>query len=183
MLYGIGYNSKTKGYITFKNKKKTREYALWQRIMERCYSEKFHKRSPTYINCKVCDRWHDYQNFCEDLPKIEGYELWLNNDNIHLDKDIKSKHLENKEYSIDTCKFVTPIENNCAIINKKNIDIETKTMKTMKKCIAVRIEDEYSEEFFNIRGFSRKYSLNPSNVRKVLNGEMNQTKGWTFTYI
>ena len=96
-------------FKTTVNGKPTREYSLWRNMLERCYSGSY----PTYENVTVCDRWLVYANFLEDLPLIEGYEMWLNNPNqrIALDKDLKQVGVPNKVYSLETVKFITQSEN------------------------------------------------------------------------
>ena len=92
------------------NGKPVREYNLWKAMLTRCYSGE--ERYKTYANVTVCDRWLVYANFLEDLPLIEGYEMWLNSEEmISLDKDLKQVGVENKVYSLDTVKFVTQSEN------------------------------------------------------------------------
>ena len=92
-----------------RNRKALKEYNIWAQMLRRCYSEGYHKKKPTYKGCKVDDRWLNYQLFCEDLPLLEGYDLFSQNLPCHLDKDIRVPG--NKVYSRDTCKFVTPSEN------------------------------------------------------------------------
>ena len=60
-------------------------------MLERCYSEKYHKRQPSYIDCLVSNRWLLLSNFVEDFPKIEGCdrEKFLDG-KLELDKDIKN---------------------------------------------------------------------------------------------
>ncbi|WMB74214.1 hypothetical protein RA178_06255 [Shewanella oncorhynchi] len=87
----------------------TREYKLWANMLRRCYCPITHSYSPTYKDCTVSEEWHNFQNFYKDLPKIPNYELWLNNRNYQLDKDIKVEG--NKNYSLDSCLFVTSNEN------------------------------------------------------------------------
>lgn len=100
-LYEIGYIGEGK-YKTTENGKNTRIYKTWKNMLRRCYSEKEHKRSPTYIDCTVCEEWHNFQNFAEwyenNYYEIEG-------ERMELDKDILVKH--NKIYSPETCVFVT----------------------------------------------------------------------------
>ena len=90
-----------------KNGKTTREYTLWTNMLRRCY----YIDDECYKNCEVCERWHCYANFLEDLPLIEGYELWINNNNYELDKDFKQQGTEYKIYSIETCIFIPKNEN------------------------------------------------------------------------
>ena len=98
-------------FVTYVNGKPTREYELWRGMLKRCYSGA--ERFKTYANVTVCDRWLCFANFIEDLPLIENYDLWRDNPNqyIALDKDLKQIGVENKVYSLNTCKFVTASEN------------------------------------------------------------------------
>lgn len=99
-VYGIGYigegryKSKTKGKLT-------RVYSTWYQMLERCYDPKCQEKRPTYIDCKVCNEWHNFQNFAEWCYKnyytIKGEQMCL-------DKDILLKG--NKIYSPETCIFV-----------------------------------------------------------------------------
>ena len=70
-------------------------------MLQRCYYDKFHERNPTYIGCKVCDEWLNFQNFAEWYEK-NYYEV--EGETMCLDKDILVKH--NKIYSTDTCIYV-----------------------------------------------------------------------------
>lgn len=111
-VYNIGYKGQINGEVVYDYKKNKKEYQLWFRMFQRCYCEKLHESRPTYIGCKVCERWHNFQNFCEDLPKLENYNFWKKSEikrEWHLDKDIKIKG--NKIYSFETCKFSYYVEN------------------------------------------------------------------------
>ena len=98
--YGIGYLGEGK-YKVWENGKHTRVYKTWNHMLQRCYSEKYHEKESTYINCEVCNEWHNFQNFGkwfdDNYYEIEGEEM-------NLDKDILVKH--NKIYSPETCVFV-----------------------------------------------------------------------------
>lgn len=57
-------------------------YRKWMKMIVRCYSEVEQKKSSckAYIGVKVCDEWHNFQNFAlwadDKLDKfIEGFEL------------------------------------------------------------------------------------------------------------
>lgn len=108
-IYGVGFNSKGK-HDAYKNGSATQANIVWTSMLRRCYSESFQKSRPTYTECKVCDEWHDFQNFAEWFESHEyrksGYQL---------DKDlIKSG---NKVYSPDTCCLI-PIELNLLLTNR-----------------------------------------------------------------
>ena len=111
-VFGIGYLGEG-DFKTNVNGQLTREYNLWKRMLDRCYSGNY----PTYANVVVCERWLCYAHFLEDLPLIEGYEWWLENENqrIALDKDLyyveRGLTTVNKVYSLETVKFVSASEN------------------------------------------------------------------------
>ena len=77
-----------------------KEYALWKGVIGRCYDSEFHKKSPTYADCSVSEKFKYYPYFQEWCNKQIGF----NEDGWHLDKDILIKG--NKVYSEDTCCFV-----------------------------------------------------------------------------
>ncbi len=74
--------------------------SIWRRMLDRCYSEYYHKHNPSYKGCSVCDEWLKLSNFYNWVIKEEnGYR-----EGYHLDKDILIKG--NKVYSPETCCFV-----------------------------------------------------------------------------
>lgn len=93
---GVGqYNVRENGKIT-------KAYSVWQDMMARCYDSNFQtKKARTYVDCEVCEEWHNYQAFAEwyeqNYYEIEGQKM-------NLDKDILVKG--NKTYSPDTCILV-----------------------------------------------------------------------------
>lgn len=99
---GVGYN--TSNLPTKINGKHTQEYTVWREMLRRCYSSSFQKRFPQYSDCYVCDRWHNFSNFYEDIVKMKGYDdLWMGR-GINLDKDILVKG--NRVYSPKFCRLV-----------------------------------------------------------------------------
>lgn len=110
LVYGVGVNDRT--VPTRLNGKRKLEYKTWQGMLERCYSEKLHKKRPTYIGCETGDKFKHYTYFhdwCRD-------QIGFGQDGFELDKDILIKN--NKMYSEDTCVFV-PIEIN-SMMTKTN---------------------------------------------------------------
>lgn len=83
-------------------------YRVWADMMRRCYDYKWQKRFYTYSGCTVCEKWHNFQTFCEDFTSIDGYDLW-EREGADLDKD--TKVYGNKHYSLENCRFVSHKEN------------------------------------------------------------------------
>lgn len=92
-IFGIGIDDSTA------SSNQTAHYK-WYRMLERCYSERYLAKKPTYRGCCVCDEWLTFSNF----------EKWFSDtdngycERYHLDKDILVKG--NKIYSPNTCCFV-----------------------------------------------------------------------------
>lgn len=167
----LGLHSNGEKPITSIKRKATREYNLWRSMLERCYSEKYE----TYKNIYVCDRWLCYANFLEDLPFIENYDLWINNHEYNLDKDVKQPNVNNKVYSLETCCFITKAEN-----TKEMVDRVKPYERYGTKIKAINIETEETYSFNSINECARELNLWVSNIVKCLNGEQTSHKGYKF---
>lgn len=175
-IYKIGFWGEGEYKTSIEGTKKmTKEYNIWNKMLERCYSEKTQIKHPTYIGCIVDKRWHNFQNFCEDIKELEGYNEWKNSTKDReyvLDKDIKVK--DNKIYSKNTCVFITS--------SKNSIEVNKRTKTTGLTYIAHRIDDGYIEEFFSQREFCEKYKLSRYKLRKaIFNDKNNECDEWIIT--
>ena len=113
---GVSSSGKFKRSVFDYNKNRslrTKEYALWRNVLERCYSTKSLSTHPTYTGCSVSENFKNFQWFAE----------WCNNQigfrevNFNLDKDLLVKG--NKHYSEDTCVFL-PRELNVLLTKRQN---------------------------------------------------------------
>ena len=89
----------------------TKEYVLWTGMLERCYSNTYKKKRPTYEGCEVSENFKYYEYFYEWCNKQIGFgvEGW------HLDKDLLIKG--SKVYSENTCVFL-PREINQVLVKR-----------------------------------------------------------------
>ena len=100
LVYGVGINDSGIPTYHMIDGKKTQcpFYKRWVNILERCYSEKWHKKYPTYKDCSVCDEWLFFSAF----------KLWMvaqDWEGNQIDKDILLPG--NKIYGPEECIFVS----------------------------------------------------------------------------
>ena len=98
LVCGVGYNDRK--YPTRINGIRTKQYAVWRNMIERCHSAGYSLRNETYKDSYVSDNFKSFSYFYEWCQKQIGFK----NNGWHLDKDILIKG--NKVYSEDVCVFV-----------------------------------------------------------------------------
>lgn len=137
-LYNIGYIGVGKYKLSI-NKRNTPEYNLWVSMMERCYCEKRRYRTKSYVDCEVCEKWYNFQNFAkwyhDNYYECDG--------RLQVDKDILIPG--NRIYSPDNCLLI-PQKINVLFINKPN---NRGLPNGIKKCV---------------HGYSAKYNHNELGV-------------------
>ena len=112
-VFGVGVLG-TK-YPSAINGVKTKEYILWTHMLQRCYSDAYKKKNPTYEGCEVSDNFKSYEYFYEWCNKQIGFSNDGNGNPFHLDKDLLVKG--NKIYSESTCVFI-PSEINLVLVKR-----------------------------------------------------------------
>lgn len=142
-------------------------------MMGRCYSEKFHEQFPSYKDVTVCERWHCFQNFCEDIKNLHGYDNWINNSGYELDKDTlcEKMNIKPKIYSPETCMFISKNNNVSESTSRKNL-----TGLTYEGISPTG--ERY--EFTNISEFATIHELNHSLVNACIKGTRKHHKNWMF---
>ena len=92
-----------KGYLgkgPHSRKTHLKEYEIWAHMLERCYSPLLKKRAPGYEGVTCCDRWHNFQHFCEDIHAY-GQNIYDKDAKYELDKDLLVPG--NKVYCPERC--------------------------------------------------------------------------------
>jgi len=95
---GIGYLGVGKHKRSIK-RKSTKVYQIWKGMIQRCYSDKLHKKHKTYKGVTVCEKWYNFQNFAEWFEEhyIKGYDL---------NKGLLALPNHPKQYCESTCVFI-----------------------------------------------------------------------------
>lgn len=168
-VYGIGYY----GYGKYTSKDKA--YTCWFNMMTRCYNSKYLETRPTYLQCSVCEEWHNYQHFAEWYHN-NYYEI--PNETMCLDKDILRKR--NKIYSPETCVFVTSLINSiftkrdnkrgdcCIGISKKNGKYQVYVNKFGKSVKGIHSYDNELDAFMQYKKEKEKYIKEVAEIYKNL---------------
>lgn len=172
-VYNVGYigldTNGNRVKTTGKNKK---AYNTWYNMMYRCYCTEFHEKYPTYKNCIVCERWHCFARFLEDLPSIEGYNYWLKNNDVALDKDLKGKNV----YSLSTCCFVSRSVNSKERDERRGTPIKKKPLKATNINTGEIIYFKSTVDAEK-QGFCRK------SIRNCINGKIQGYKGYNWEFV
>ena len=115
----------------------------------------------------VCEKWLDFEGFLDDVDKIPGFdEDRYVSDKLSLDKD---REWGNKLYSLETCRFLTPEENN--------------TIKPNQQYQIVGYSPEkVTYHFHSANAFAKEHNLNYTSIIKCAKNETGQIhhKGWQF---
>lgn len=120
-IVNVGYIGVGK-YTVAKNKEpnwKVR-YSAWRSMIARCHNPE-DSNFDKYIDCEVCEEWHNYQNFAEWYDENIYY---VGTERMHVDKDIL--HEGNKIYSPENCIIVPQSINEIfhTSLGKKTKDVD-----------------------------------------------------------
>ena len=98
-------------FVSKKDGRLTKEYSTWKAIIRRCYAKESRLTNRSYKDVRVCDEWHNFQNFAEWYSSKHG------DGDFSIDKDLLSPN--SKVYSPENCVLI-PREINSAIITPYN---------------------------------------------------------------
>ena len=100
LVCGVGVNDADYNVYESVNGKHTWRcpfYETWKSMLNRCYSEKYKSKNPTYKGCSVCDEWLIFSNFKRWMETQDWGDK-------QLDKDLLKEG--NKIYSSEYCIFI-----------------------------------------------------------------------------
>jgi len=107
-VYGVGYldttiriPSRASGSII------RRVYDLWANMLKRVYGTKHTSDYKYYKDVTVDKRWHSFKHFLGTIHKVPGFDAWVCNPSMHLDKDLKGGRI----YDVDNCTFLSCADN------------------------------------------------------------------------
>lgn len=158
------------GYIN--TRQYSHEYRIWKDMIQRCYNPK--DKSYLYYGAKgitVCNRWLRFDNFVNDIPDIPNYNEYLfRRHKQRLDKDIRTKNIDNKKYSPQTTMWVSELKNQ----QRRAFEFNQKHIK-----YAI-FPDGHIEQVLHVSNFCKEYNLHRQNVNLCLEGKQKATKGFKF---
>lgn len=164
-IYGVGCIGE------LEKKVNVRTYAIWNQMMARCYNKE-HKSYKTYgaQGVTVCERWHNYSNFYKDYDNMGGHSRTKRMD---MDKDVLQSGIDNKVYSPETCRLITPTENGREVAER-----------TRQRYFLALSPNEKFYVDNNVSKFSSKYSTHIDRLDKVkILGYTVSNNGWRFRYM
>lgn len=149
-------------------KKEHKLYSTWKNMLERCY--KPNSSNFKYYGAKgitVCERWHDFLTFVEDIDNhLENGHL-LYRKEYQLDKDLKGGRI----YSLENCSVITA---------KKNRKLRNQSLQ--REIIAIN-EEGKKKKFKSVSEASRVLGVSRSNIQSCLKHGWKNRSGYIFKYL
>ena len=136
-------------------------YRTWHCMLQRCENSE-NKNYKFYggRGIKVCERWHDFKNFYEDMgDRPAGKTLDRSDDNGN--------------YEFGNCKWST-MKEQC---NNRRDRIDQKWFLGFNTLTGAFEENNNQSEF------AREHNLLTSSIGQCLHGSRKRTKGWEFDYL
>lgn len=104
-VYGIGYLGAACRIPQRGDSLMRKKYDLWANMLKRVCGR--YREAETYKDVQITPEWLNFSTFQIEIESVEGYEAWLQDSTMCLDKDLAQQKL----YSRATCKFISLEEN------------------------------------------------------------------------
>ena len=156
------------GYVAGESEVLDMLFSTWKPLMQRCYRKT--NSNYSYYGGRgvyVCDEWHNFMTFAEDVQSLDGWEHKLNDRaGFQLDKDIKGNGFV---YSPEVCSWVSKSQNMRARNQKtyllsSNVDGEV-----------IRVADPTA--------FREAHGIRQGNFDSMLRGERKSAGGWSLLQV
>lgn len=96
--YGVGYLGS--GDIRYADIESYKLFSLWLDMMKSVYGENGEYEVGLSF---VCERWHNFSNFEEDIHMVDNFRLYLKDSDSYV---LSPKYYNSDCYSLDTCVFL-----------------------------------------------------------------------------
>jgi hypothetical protein len=90
-----------------------KKYDLWANMIKRTSGK--YREAKTYAGVEVAPEWLNFSVFQIEIESVEGYEAWVKDSTLCLDKDLSGQRL----YSRATCSFIPLVENTREAANRR----------------------------------------------------------------
>lgn len=104
-VYGVGYLGSAFRIPQRNQDILRKKYDLWANMLKRVYKE--YNNRHNYKDVEVSPEWLNFSVFCNEIELVPGYEAWVADSSMCLDKDFAQQRL----YSRTTCQFITAKDN------------------------------------------------------------------------
>lgn len=108
---GVGYTGEG---CPVKGEERKKLYLVWRNMLIRLTDR---NKFSTYANVEICPSWYCFSNFANDVITLPGYERFMVEANVSLDKDILSG--ERKRYSRETCQWISKADNTRIMVEER----------------------------------------------------------------
>ncbi|MEH7513343.1 hypothetical protein V7146_11535 [Gottfriedia acidiceleris] len=150
------------------SKKKHPLYSRWLNMINRCYKS-YHSHYKYYgaKGVTVAERWHNFENYVEDVENCLENGHLLYEEGWELDKDLNGGMI----YSLETCVVLSAKENNKLCVEKQQ-----------RKVMAFSNTQEI--EFQSLSEASRNLNIRHSSITSCLKrGNRHKATGYYFKYV
>lgn len=108
---GIGYVGDG---CPVKGEERKKLYLVWRNMLIRLTDP---VKFPTYAEVEIDPSWYCFSNFANDVITLPGYEHFMTERDVSLDKDILSG--ERKRYSRETCQWISKADNTRIMVQER----------------------------------------------------------------
>ncbi|OAT17064.1 hypothetical protein M977_04310 [Buttiauxella gaviniae ATCC 51604] len=111
-ICGVGYVGEG---VLVKGDERRKLYMVWRNMLIRLTDN---VNFPTYANVGVDPRWYCFAEFVHDVITLPGYERFMTEKDLSLDKDIRNPG-QTKRYCKNNCMWISKAENTIQMVKER----------------------------------------------------------------